>query len=218
MDTSKEQKVQSPWLLRAVLWPPAVGSFVLYWLHKGTVVVPPTSVLDGTFLWMSVGFFLLPFVRSVKIGKLLELEREVERAKETVREVRDDVRQVTTMVVTGLSATSTARATVVVQQGAWDPTKAPPTPPPMGGAVPPVTAPPVAGAKTASGLPSQPAAAPRSAAELKLLNTLWHFQVERYPNLNSRWTFRVDGPPAEAVCLLGSGCIAASRWADRAIP
>jgi hypothetical protein len=36
---------------------------------------------------------------------------------------------------------------------------------------------------------------------MKLLNTLWHFQVERYPNLNQRWTFRVDGPARDAAAF-----------------
>ena len=179
MDTVKDGQSHKSWLLRIVSWSAAAGSFIAYAAHRGSPVVPPTSLLDGTFLWLSVGFLVLPFVRSLKIGKLVELEREVEKAKETVQEVRDDLRQMTSIVVTGFSATSTAQSTVIVQ-GAF---------------------PAIAPSKTPPELLPPAAEASVSAAEMKLLNTLWHFQVERYPNLNQRWTFRVDGPARDAAAF-----------------
>jgi hypothetical protein len=202
MDTVKDGQSHKSWLLRIVSWSAAAGSFIAYAAHRGSPVVPPTSLLDGTFLWLSVGFLVLPFVRSLKIGKLVELEREVEKAKETVQEVRDDLRQMTSIVVTGFSATSTAQSTVIVQ-GAFPaiaPSKTPPEllPPAAEASVPAAE---IRHLKTPPEL-SPPAAEPSlSAAEMKLLNTLWHFQVERYPNLNQRWTFRVDGPARDAAAF-----------------
>jgi hypothetical protein len=185
MEIAKEEKSRAPWLLRIVSWSAAVASFVAYAVHKGSLVDPPATPLDGTFLWASLGFLVLPFVRSVKIGKLLALEREVEKAKESVREVQQDMRQMTSTVVAGFSATSTAQAKVVINTGSFQ------------GAAPP---------EARSAIPPserRPAAVEtrHSVAELKLLNTLWHFQVARSPNLDRMWTFRVENPPFEAAAF-----------------
>jgi hypothetical protein len=160
-------------VLRVVSWAASAASFIAYAVHKGSVVAP-SDILDGTFLWISLGSLFLPFVRSLKIGKIFELEREVEKTKETVREVRDDVRQSLTILASSLSAAASARATVnnvVAVQGAEEHPERPRESPPE---------------------------TPRSAAELRILNTLWRFQVERFPDLMPRFTFRITAPPADA--------------------
>jgi hypothetical protein len=45
---------------------------------------PPQNAYDGTFLWISLVFVLLPFIRSfnkIGIGKLVTLERNLEKPK-----------------------------------------------------------------------------------------------------------------------------------------
>lgn len=163
----------SPRGLRIVSWSVSVATFFAYAINQKSLVKPPSGILDGTFLWISLVFLLLPFVRSLKIAKIIELEREVEKTKETVREVREDVRQSLSVLTASLSATASARATVnnvVAVQGAEEhPEHSKP-----------------------------PSEAPRSAAELRILNTLWLFQIDKYPDLMPRFTFRIDAPPTDA--------------------
>src|SRR5260221_10143231 len=112
MNSTEDSKPPSPWVLRAVAWCASVAALTANALHEGSVIKPPSSGLDGTFLWVGLGFLALPFLRTIKIGKLVELEREVEKTKETVREVRDDLHQSLSLLAATLSASASARATV----------------------------------------------------------------------------------------------------------
>ncbi len=46
---------------------------------------------------------------------------------------------------------------------------------------------------------------PRTAMEFKILNTLWNRQVLKFPDLNTRFTFRINQPAPEFIPFLEAG-------------
>src|SRR5258706_2420895 len=80
------------WALPALSW---LVSFYFLAAFTANVGFPPDRrVLIGdalyVFLWLL--FLFLPFFSKVKIGSVLELEREVARAKDELREFKAEVR------------------------------------------------------------------------------------------------------------------------------
>lgn len=86
-------KNQMPiWALPALSW--LVSFYFLLGFVSNLGFPPDRSLLTGdalyVFLWLF--FLFLPFFKKIKIGSVLELEREVERAKEELREFKAEMR------------------------------------------------------------------------------------------------------------------------------
>jgi hypothetical protein len=86
-------KSQMPqWALPALSW--LVSAYFLFGFVSNLGFPPDRSLLTGdalyVFLWLF--FLFLPFFKKIKIGSILELEREIERAKEELREFKAEVR------------------------------------------------------------------------------------------------------------------------------
>jgi len=161
----------STWIFRIVSWLIAVTAGIAYLVQKGTTVTPPQTWLDGTFLWAFFLFLVLPFFRVVRLGKILELEQDIEKTRREVNDLRENM----SVLAANLSATASVRTTVNVvgvQGNEQHPERQ-------------------ASASSPSGFVMA-----RSAAEQKVLNTLWLFQVDKFPDLMPRFTFRID-PPSE---------------------
>jgi hypothetical protein len=158
----------SPWVFRILSWLIAVIAAVAYLVQKGATVTPPQTWLDGTFLWVFFLFLVLPFFQVVRLGKILELERGLKKTSQEVNDLRLNM----SVLAANLSATASSRTTVnIVGQGIE------PHPEQL---------------SSPSGVVMA-----RTAAELKVLNTLWIFQVDKFPDLMPRFTFRVDPQSAE---------------------
>lgn len=80
------------WALPAFSW--LVSFYFLLGFVSNLGFPPDRSLLTGdalyVFLWLF--FLFLPFFKKIKIGSVLELEREVERAKEELREFKAEMR------------------------------------------------------------------------------------------------------------------------------
>jgi len=173
----------SPWVLRGSAWSLATASAAAYLWQKAGQPSPPQSVLDGTFLWVALALYLLPFIRSIKLGKLLELERELDRSKEETRSLKEDVRQQIALLTANVTAVATNIRTTInnyVYQGEErNPAR-------------------LAGQPDVTGSPPrQPLAGPgvpatRTPTELKILNTLWVKQVNKFEDVATRFTIRID--------------------------
>jgi hypothetical protein len=91
MSEKTERKLPS-WLLPILSW--VVAGYFL----TGTITeigFPPNGTrlaANALLVSLSLLFLFLPFFNKIKIGKVLELEREVARAKEELREFKAEVR------------------------------------------------------------------------------------------------------------------------------
>lgn len=70
---------------------------------------PPSPVLsstDATYLAVWLFFLFLPFFKKIKIGKILELEREVEQTKNEVKQLRESVQQNFSLMASSINTIS----------------------------------------------------------------------------------------------------------------
>jgi len=159
-------KNDSPLIFLIGSWVISILSVFTYFIQKDCKVIPPQSFLDGTFLWAFFLFFILPFFRTLRLGNILALERDIQKTKQEISEIYSNMFRLSATV------TSTLNINVSGEQGSEQISNE-------------QAAPPLA----------QERKKPRSASDLKILNTLWLKQVEKFPNLSKRFTFRMDFPP-----------------------
>lgn len=157
---------------------------VIYAIQQEWHAIPPASFFDGTFLWVALGLFLFPFVRSLKLGKILEIERDVQKAQEQVTELKEDTRQQLGILFNSINTISNVNSTVhniTLVQGSVPAEKVQLEGPPASFTV-------------SSGLDaqSQRIYKQHTAEQLKILNTLWVGQVNNYPQLNLIFTFKPE--------------------------
>ncbi|WP_157463063.1 hypothetical protein [Curvibacter gracilis] len=91
---------------------PAFSWLISFYFLLGFVVkmgFPPSSPMtatEGTYLFLWLFFIFLPFFKKVKIGKLLELERDVQHAKEEVKQLREQVQNNFAVMASSISTIS----------------------------------------------------------------------------------------------------------------
>ena len=127
----------------------------------------PVGKYDLTYLVTSLALFLLPFVSRMKIGKILEIERKLQETRRDAEEFKEDTRQMFAAYV-GAAAIATGNTVYVYGTAAEGQTITEPE-----GDV-------------------SPQERQMSAIELKILNTLWNKQVNKFPDLKDRFTFRLN--------------------------
>jgi hypothetical protein len=103
-EAHKEHKMPI-WALPALSW---LVSFYFLIGFASNVGFPPDRALlisDAVYVGLWLLFLFLPFISKLKIGQFLELEREVERA-------RDELQQFKTEIRSSLSVLSTSVNTI----------------------------------------------------------------------------------------------------------
>lgn len=154
-------------LLLISSWLISIFFFIVFLANAGWPPAIPGWKYDLTYLVVSLGLFLIPFAARIRIGKLFEFERKLDEAKKDYESFKQDTRQ---MLAAYSNATAIATGnTVNVINNATE-------------------GPPVAVSK--DGTPDQKPRMP--AIALKILNTLWNKQVNTFPDLNNRFTFRIN--------------------------
>jgi len=199
MPENNEPKALSPWVMRIFGWLAGAASFAAYLTQKDDWHSPPKTLLDGTFLWTALGLFLLPFFRSVKIGDLVSLERDIEKTKADVSAIRTELHQSISVLNANLSATTSIQNKVSNNfygvQGQVDPDHA------LQATDSSQVAKPAAGStnnpQPAGALGGSPQiGTARTAMEYKILNTLLLHQIIKFPE--SCYQIYISHPVARA--------------------
>ena len=102
MNDKTEQKMPI-WALPALSW---LVSFYFLLGFVANVGFPPDRSLlvgDALYVLLWLFFLFLPFFTKVRIGSFLELEREVARAKEELREFKTEVRSSMSVLSTNVN-------------------------------------------------------------------------------------------------------------------
>lgn len=102
MSEKPEQKMPA-WALPLVSW--VVSLYFLLGFAKN-VGFPPDRRLfagDGLYVLLWLFFLFLPFFTKIKIGGFLELEREVARAKEELRDFKSEIRNSMSVLSTNVN-------------------------------------------------------------------------------------------------------------------
>lgn len=168
----KEEPDERFWLFLIPSWILSVFFFLIFLKNSGWLPKTPETVNDIAYLIVSFVFLVIPFVSRMKIGKLLEFERELKKTREDMDNFKNDMRQ---MFTASLAASSTAHSVVNVLYGK------------------------VTKDQLQELEPSEQQVQelqledkPKTAVELKILSTLWNRQVNKFPELNKFFTFTVS--------------------------
>jgi hypothetical protein len=96
----KELKIPG-WVLPALSWIVALYFLIGFLTKSG---FPPTLTPATGAVGVPALFFLfLPFFKKIKIGKVLELEREVEKAKKELSDFKSDIRNTLSVLSTNVN-------------------------------------------------------------------------------------------------------------------
>lgn len=90
--TTEPETEKRVWAFPALSW---LVSFYFFCGFIRGVGFPPSKILsvgDALYVFLWLLFLFLPFFSRIRIGKFLELEREVSKAKEEMRDFKTDVR------------------------------------------------------------------------------------------------------------------------------
>ncbi len=92
MSEKNDQQGLPNWALPALSW--LVSFYFLFGFAFNTEYPPDRSLFagDALFIFLWLFFLFLPFFSKVKIGKLLELEREVGRTKQDLQDFKIETR------------------------------------------------------------------------------------------------------------------------------
>jgi len=117
------------------------------------------------YILILILLIVLPFATKFKIGKILEVERQLSKTKEELDSFKLETRQMLT-TVTSIVSTAKAQSIVNISQ--------------------------LVSEDEINNPPDEQEKRAKSAIELKILNTLWNRQVNRFPLLKKTWTFRIN--------------------------
>lgn len=95
------------WALPALSWLVSFYFLAGFVAHVG--FPPSRSIFGSDVLYVAIWLFFLflPFFNKVKVGSFLELERQVEKAKEEAKQAKDDLREFKAEVRSTLQVLST---------------------------------------------------------------------------------------------------------------
>lgn len=90
-------------LLTMISW--TIGFYIL---RKSALLIDlkePDKIHNYHLLFLFISFFfiLLPFIKTIKIGKILELERDITKTKEEVKDFKTEVKQSLTLLNTSIN-------------------------------------------------------------------------------------------------------------------
>jgi hypothetical protein len=105
MANSTEYKLLG-WLLPVFSWIVSAYFLVSFFHAQGFPAAPILSPGAAALGVSGLFFLFLPFFKKIKIGEILELEREVEKAKEELRDFKAEVRNSVSVLSTNVNSIS----------------------------------------------------------------------------------------------------------------
>lgn len=102
------------WVLPLLSW--IISSYFLIGFLMQVGFRPETTLTIANIIHLAIFLFFLflPFFNKIKIGKLLELEREIEQTKNEVAQVRENVQQNFSLLSSSISMISNVSSQVTV--------------------------------------------------------------------------------------------------------
>jgi len=162
----KKKSDEKFWIFLVPSWILSGFFFLIFIKNAGWPPRTPVTINDIAYLIVSFIFFVVPFISSMKLGKLIEFERKLNETREDMYYFKNDTRQ---MFAAFSAVSTTARSVLNVYSVASE------------GQV----------------QKREQQEKPKTAIELKILNTLWNRQVNKFPELDTFFTFRLNATSSE---------------------
>ena len=99
-------------LLFVICWLFAITFLWTFFAHTGFPPACPVGQCDWNFLLLALLFVTLPFVSKIKIGKLLEIERELKKSKDDLTEYKQSTNQLIQTISNSVSAVANLHNTI----------------------------------------------------------------------------------------------------------
>jgi len=106
MMDDRDKPVLPIWLLPALSWVVAIYFIIDFVCYAGFLPDNAKLVGHASSLFLSLFFLLLPFFSKVKIGKVLEIEREVDRTKREMQDFKTEMRNNLAVISTSVNTIS----------------------------------------------------------------------------------------------------------------
>lgn len=102
------------WLLIIVSW--GFSAYFLFTFHNGIDLANPSDIPQIYYLFLVLGVLLafLPFLKRVKIWKLLELERDIRETKNEIKEFKTEFQQMLSIISTNINTMVNQTNTITV--------------------------------------------------------------------------------------------------------
>ena len=176
--SKKEENKESGrfWLFLIPSWGIFVLFLLIFFINSGWPPKTPETLHDIAYLVVALIFFVFPFISRIKVGKLLELERSIKETREGIDNFKNEMRQMF-FVLSSASATATNINNLVIDGVTKEKLKK----------------------------ESELEERPKTASELKILNTLWQRQLLKFPDIDGFWTFALNVASLEFLNFRESG-------------
>ncbi len=89
------------WLLTLISW--LFSAYFLISFHLNVNLSQPVPTMYYLFLVLGVSLAFLPFMSKIKIGTLLELERQIKETKNEVKDFKEETRQMLSIISTNVN-------------------------------------------------------------------------------------------------------------------
>ena len=185
------------WLFLVPCWGLSTVFLVVFLINSGVPPKTPTAIYDLTYLIASLVLLLLPFVSRVRLGKLLEFERELDKTREDVKDFRNETRQMFFLL-----SSNSANANVNIYPPLEGTTRGREQDLAHKGSVAIMFEGPC---EEAGVIEHEPTGKARTAMEYKILNTLWNKQIGKFPDLDVFFTFRLNASAPEFLAFREAG-------------
>ncbi len=103
------------WRERWLLVLSSLLSAIFFWSFFSRAGCPPVAIItsdEWRFLFVAIFFLLIPFVSKIKLGKLIEIERELKNTKSDLSGFKETTNQVIQTLLTSVSAVATLHNTI----------------------------------------------------------------------------------------------------------
>ncbi len=107
-------KETPPWLSVGITI--AISLYLLIMFHSTVNLADPQNIQPIHYLVLLLGVLitLVPFIQKLRIGKIVELERNIQQQKDEVRDFKNEVRQLISIVSTSVNSISNLSSTTNV--------------------------------------------------------------------------------------------------------
>ena len=100
-------------VLYAISW--IFSAYFLFSFLSKVDLTLPVPAIYYLFLIFGIALAFLPFMNKIKIGNLLELERQIKETKNEVKEFKEEVRQIMSIISTNVNTIGNLSNTINIQ-------------------------------------------------------------------------------------------------------
>ena len=93
-------------ILFVVSWVLSIYFFIIFHIAASFPPADLSKNSSWSLLLLSIFFFLLPFAKRIKLGKVFEFEKDINELKNNIGDFKEEIRQSLTLVTSSINTIS----------------------------------------------------------------------------------------------------------------